>query len=160
MFSSLSPSLLLLSLPFLLHLSHSSSVPKRLPERFLGRFELAEPFYDSGTSFDAFLSELGVGWFMRQIIWTLYPHLIINQNKEGFVTIRLEASIYAIDVEPFLLDSANAKFDENEEKLIYDYKGKKLIRSVAEVRQDGKRLTLTMTIKDSGTTLVAYAKRV
>jgi len=159
MFSSLSPSLLLLSLPFLLHLSHSSSAPKRLPERFLGKFELAEPYYDSRTSFDVFLSELGVGWLMRQIAWSLYPHLIINQNKEGLVTARIEASIFVFDVE-FLLDSDDAEFDVNEGKLIFNYKGEKMIRSVAEVTQDGKRLTLAMTIKEARHTLTAYSKRI
>merc|ERR1719402_562135 len=118
MFSSFSPSLLLLSLPFLLHVSHSFSPPKRLPERFLGKFELED--YNGWPAFDKFTSELGFSWIMRRIIYSLYPHITISQNGERLVTLLLAASVYTFN-EEFFLDSAKAKCDG--EKVIFDYKG-------------------------------------
>ena len=74
-FSMTSAPLLVFCLSVLLHLSTSSPLlhrlqppgSKRLPERFLGKFELEG--YDSSTEFHNFLYELGVGWITRQVAY-------------------------------------------------------------------------------------------
>ncbi|XP_023338278.1 myelin P2 protein [Eurytemora carolleeae] len=137
-----------------------------LPEYILGEYK-----YESSENYDEFLTDLGLNWFTRQIIQSVNPRITISQGG-GKIKLTLGSSLFSSTSEfelgvPFMEKDprggnvpAIATFAGNSLKKVLTPTEDPAYTEIRTFTENGKRMTVTLSVVGSPITATRYFQKV